>query len=534
METFLPELAFILFTSMLFSLLFKKLKLPSTVAYLEVGFLLGPFVLNILSQLHLYRIFGNLGISFLLFITGTHLRLRAIFSSHSKIFAIYLLATGILSLALFLGINSLISDWLAALIISVALTFSSTIVSIKLLIENKELETLHGILTFLILIFQDILAGVLIGFIDLSLLNPWILTIVLVTTIFFASKPGQMILERVLLETSKSVELLFLFSLTWMLLFSVLFQLADLGFEIGALVAGILLANTSFSEEIASRLRSLQDFFLLFFFVYMGANFQLNVSLWNLLALLVLAIVLTIAKASTYAASIRLSGYSLNTSIYSGLYLSTTSEFTLVILYLLEDRIPRYFAQELLMLSLISLIISIILIILREQIRNLVLKLISVKPLESLIEPMHSIEDLRASYKYVIFGITKLSREFLFTLNSQIKKDTLVIDLNPEKVLKLRALGFRSIYGDASDPYFLDSLNFKDTKYVVTFIPDIEVNKLLAKYFLSKHFKLKLISIAETKDEEQILKNNGYHVVIPMRKLVARELAKILKLSKAQ
>src|SRR5690606_26788922 len=161
-----------------------------------------------------------------------------------------------------------------ALYIAVTLTFSSTIIIVKLLSDKREIDALHGRIAVGFLIVQDI--AVILAMIVLTALGAgeatghlWIdgLLVLLKGALLIGGMALLMrfVLPRFLTYLARSQELLLLFAIAWAILLAAVGDFLDFSKEVGAFLAGVSLASTAFRETIASRLVSLRDFLLLFF-----------------------------------------------------------------------------------------------------------------------------------------------------------------------------------------------------------------------------------------------------------------------------
>src|SRR5690606_15181724 len=172
-------------------------------------------------------------------------------------------------------------EHIEALYVAVALTFSSTIIIVKLLSDKREIDSLHGRIAMGFLIVQDI--AVVFAMLLLSLygaqldengpLPPWA---VLLLKIAVAALAVTILMRYVLPGLSQGIarspELLMLFAIAWGTLLAALASEIGLTKEVGAFLAGFSLASTPVRDAIASRLTSIRDFLLLFFFVHLGAQ----------------------------------------------------------------------------------------------------------------------------------------------------------------------------------------------------------------------------------------------------------------------
>ncbi|HMP62340.1 MAG TPA: cation:proton antiporter, partial [Phenylobacterium sp.] len=262
------------------------LRQPLIVSFIAVGLLAGPSVLDVVASGDQIELLSQLGIALLLFLVGIKLDVKLIRSlgwvsittglgqvAFTSIFG-YLIG-----LALGLG-------HVTSLYVAVALTFSSTIIVVKLLSDKREIDSLHGQIALGFLIVQDLV--VVLSMIVLSAIGigagggghgggsaltvlGWGLALVAVVVIFvrYLADP---LTERL----ARAPELLVIFAIALAALFAAVGDAAGLGKEVGGLLAGVALASTPYRETIAARLAPLRDFLLLFFFIALGAVLDLS------------------------------------------------------------------------------------------------------------------------------------------------------------------------------------------------------------------------------------------------------------------
>lgn len=275
------------------------LKQPLIVSFIVAGIVMGPSVLGIVSATDQVSLLAGLGISLLLFVVGLKLDLHII-----RAFGPVALATGLgqvfftsvvgFFLALALGM-----EVVPAIYVAVALTFSSTIIIVKLLSDKKETDTLHGRIAIGFLIVQDIV--VVLVMIGLTAMGPaagtanlgvQVLVVLGKGTAFIAVLAALMkwVMTPLLRRLGRSRELLVLSAVAWAVTLSAAAHHLGFSKEVGAFLAGVSIASTPCRELIGSRLVSLRDFLLLFFFIDLGAHLNIGAMTGQVMPSLVLSI----------------------------------------------------------------------------------------------------------------------------------------------------------------------------------------------------------------------------------------------------
>src|SRR3972149_2732853 len=273
------QIGLILSLATILSALAKQAKLPSILAYIVTGILVGLSGYFEASNFRpILDFLAQLGITFLLFLVGLELRFSDI-----KYIGRAALLTG-LGQIIFTGLAGFILSrvlgfgGIEAVYIAAALTFSSTIIVVKLLTEKRDLDSLYGKITVGFLLVQDFIAILALIFIE---------GVVLVGLIIFLNRN---LLQSLFDRLAKSTELLFLGSISWALLFASATAALGFSIEIGAFLAGIGLANLREEHQIATRIRPLRDLFIVIFFIVLG----LETGLGNLNGIIGSTIVLSL------------------------------------------------------------------------------------------------------------------------------------------------------------------------------------------------------------------------------------------------
>ena len=245
---------------------------------------------------------SQFGIAFLLFIAGLSLNPK-VFKSVGRTSVIT--GTGQIIFTSLIGffIAKLFgfSD-IASLYISIALTFSSTIIIAKLLSDKGDLQTLYGRISVGFLIVQDIFAIIVLMVIS-SYFSGFDISAITIETILIGvgmlsfiglfSVFGLPIMTKTI---ARSGEYLLLFSTGWLMLWSITFYFLNLSMEIGALLAGISMSISPHNYEIKLKMNVLSDFFIIFFFVLIGTQMIIAISTEFVLPVVVFSLFILIGN----------------------------------------------------------------------------------------------------------------------------------------------------------------------------------------------------------------------------------------------
>jgi Kef-type K+ transport system membrane component KefB len=307
------------------------------IAYIGLGLLIGPWAFNLISDIVLIQDIANVGIVFLLFLLGLNLHPQELIRLAGEA----TIVTGASSLAL-LGLGygySLMFGYsnTEALIIGAALMFSSTIIGLKLIPTTVLHHQRTGEIIISVLLLQDIIAIFLLLLIEGSadanagwtaMLQPILAFPLLVGVAYLLEKN---VVSRLIARFDRIQEYIFLLAVGWCLGMAEAAEALGLSYEIGAFVAGVSLARSPIALFIAESLKPLRDFFLIIFFVALGAGFNLGVlpDIW--LAALGLSLLAIVVKPLLYQNLMRFSKETRERSTEVAMRLGQMSEFSLLI-----------------------------------------------------------------------------------------------------------------------------------------------------------------------------------------------------------
>ena len=493
-ELFL-QLAIILLVSSALALIAKQAKQPLILAYLITGAVLGPSVVAWSSDSNLFSTLAAFGTSLLLFIVGLNLNSRVF-----KEIGLGTILVAITQVLMLLGFSlgfAWIFDWSlsTAFWIGLALALSSTIVGVKYLDEQQGLDRLHGRITIGLLIAQDLIA--LIALIAVTstqsaaISGDWnyLLGGLLALSAFLIARFIWPLLWR---ATASSGELQLLLCLTWCFGLAAATSLFGLGLEIGALFAGVLLASLGYQGVIEHKVKVLSTFFLIVFFTLLGSKVNPSAVLaaWPLvLALLGVTVIL---KTVVISVLLNLAGHHPRLNWQVAASLCHVSEFSYILIGLAA---ARGWADP----DTVSLIAAVGLLSL--AISHYWIKLVAwgYNKFHSTIGSTDQGLKQKTGLEVVLIGFDKLGEILLKTITHQ--GVVTVVDYNPEAVEKLGRSGLPVIYGDISEESFLKAIQIERAQLVISTVPDMGINSVLANYLESRRFSGDLVLTARVSAE---------------------------------
>ena len=457
------------------------LRQPLIVSFIVVGLLAGPSAFNLVKSGEQIDLLSELGVAVLLFLVGIKLDIKLVRSLGAVSLITGLGQVGFTSIFGFLIGLTLGFDAITSLYVAVALTFSSTIIIVKLLSDKREIDSLHGQIALGFLIVQDlvvvmamiILSAVGIGTSGDGMDNIFQVLLsgagVIALVILFARYIADPLTERL----ARTPELLVIFAIALAAIFAAIGDFIGLGKEVGGLLAGVSLASTPYRETISSRLVSVRDFLLLFFFIALGAALNLSHLGGYVADAAVFSVFVLVGNPLIVLIIMGAMGYRKRTSFLAGLTVAQISEFSLI--FVAMGVSLGHVSSEALglvtMVGLITIAASTYMITYSHRLYPLFEPLLSVFERRGTPrEPIADSQKLPFRYDIAIFGLGRFGTAIGLRLKSKGMR-VLGIDFNPIALRRWRTLGLDAVYGDAIDPEFISGMPLASIQWAVSTIP---------------------------------------------------------------
>lgn len=517
MENIIIDLSIIIFIAVGLAAVMRFLKQPLIIGYILTGIVVSIF--RLINATETISFLGQIGVAFLLFMVGLNINPRVIkeVGRVSLVTGIgQVVFTAILGYVLlfFLGFSLI-----ECIYLSIAITFSSTIIIMKLLSDKGDLDTLYGRISIGLLIVQDIIAIFVLMFISSSVEGIFTANIALSTVMKGAGMlvilyiVGAYIFPKIMQYIAQSQEFLLLFSISWCLLLAAFLWFLNFSFEIGALLAGISLSLSPYRYEISSKIKPLRDFFIVLFFIALGSQFYFTSTSWSAV---VVSLFILIGNPFILMVLMGILGYTKKTSFLVGLAVAQVSEFSFIMIALgvkvghLSHDILSYIT----IVGLITIAGSTYMILYSEKLYEFL------RPSLSIFEKKGKKVDAKKAkqekmYDILLFGYNKMGYDLLASFK-KLKKKFLIVDFDPEVVLQLTKKGYDCKYGDASDAEFLNELNIGCSKMILSMIPDVNINSMLISKAREQSKTAIIIVLSHHVEEAIHLYNAGAtYVVMP-------------------
>lgn len=532
------ELASILTVATICGIIAKALKQPLILAYIFTGVVIS--ILGFFSGVDtsILDLLSNLGVAFLLFLIGVELQL-----SDLKYVGRAALLTGVgqIIFTAFVGfvlISTLGFSQISSLYMALAVTFSSTVIIIKLIGEKHDLQSLYGKIAVGYLLVQDFVAVVALMFLSAfgqgTAPDIWLVFgiflkgLILLGFVYLASRT---LLKWLFKLTSSSVELLFVSAIAWAFVVSALGALFGFSVAIGAFLAGVAIASSPYRIQISARIRPLRDFFIILFFIILGASLSIGQAQVLVSHVLILSLFILLGKPLLMFAIMLTLGFRNRTAFLASITGAQISEFSLIILAsgAALGHVQTEAVSLLAAVGIATMALSSYLILYGDKIYKRVEKHLTRVFPETHHDPYVANREILSGH-VILVGAEQMGSDILKFLKGKIrdKNQIVVVDFNPEIIDTLRASGFNAVFGDIADPEVLEQLEFGRAQLVVITDPDIGDNEHLIKFAKEKNFRGPIIGTSYwVHDAVKLYEAGADYVVVP-EEVGGDHVAKIL------
>lgn len=519
-QVFLFELGAIILIATVLGIIAKRLRQPVILAYILAGIIVGPVFLNIVSSVDMVYVFSELGIAFLLFLVGLNMNYRVL-REVGKISLMTGLGQIIITFIVGYGIAALLGfSPIEASLISIALTFSSTIIIVKLLADKNDLESLYGKISVGFLLVQDfvaiailvLLSGNMLGMPLESVFMVNVMKIVFLFCVTFIF--GKYLLPPMMGIISSSAEVLFLSGISWMFVMSMLSMYLGFSIEIGALLAGISMASLPSHFEITGRIKPLRDFFLILFFATLGAQMIFSEISSFLFPALVFSIFILVGNPLIVMIIMGLFGYKKRTGFLAGLTVAQISEFSLVLMALGMSMglISSGIVSMVTLIGLITIAVSSYMISYNNALYNRLSGYLGIFERKNLREKLSCTR--KKSYDIILIGYHRMG--YTIMKDFRYKSMVLVVDFNPSIIEDVKEKGICCEYGDVSDPELMDRvLNYRP-RLIISTVPNYDDNMYIIKKVREHGDKITVFLTTNSVSEAlEFYKEGADYVIVP-------------------
>ena len=508
-----------------------KIKQPMILAFVLVGFLLGPAVFNVITNHSTIIAMSEIGIALLIYTVGAELDFKKLKAIKSNIIFIGIIQVAISFLGAFLLSKAIGLDLLPSLIIGTILCISSTELVMKCLSDLRLTSSLRGRIILGILLLQDAIIIIFLpilttgtGQFSFAIIYELIYKLAIIIAV--ALLVNFLVFKTMIKKSAANEDLLFLVILASCFGFILLSTILNFSMIIAAFIGGLILANYPYQLEIMDRIKEIRFFFSMFFFILLGMQITgLGNINWLLIVILLIATLL-IKPISTYLASLFFK-YDTDTSFFVSTSLFQQNIFGLVLVQVatVHGIFNTSISNTLILFIALTMILTPYVINYNKQIYEISNKVLFIDKISKAIRKTFGIkstatdQEKKIEFKdhIVIFGTGRMGTNIADALlaSRTIEKDKLVIvDSDPEPILQYIKQGIYAICGHADNKEILKSLDLDKARLIITTIPNIEINKEILKHIDPKKVKL-LVRAHFLKDASEYYNLGAKFVVIP-------------------
>lgn len=496
--------ALLLALAFFFGLIAQQLRLPPLVGFLISGFVLQSFGYQSGEAI---RIVAELGVTLMLFTIGVKLRLRTL--ARPEIWAgttIHTLSVVLALGGICFGVGYLVGDAAGlnlqqALLLGFALSFSSTVFTVKSLEESGDMGAMHGRIAIGILIMQDILAVLFPTFSTGKIPSIW--AIALLTVLLLARKPIGVLISR-----SGHGEMVTLCGLFLALVLGAKgFESVGLKADLGALFVGVLIGSHARAKELSKSLVGLTDLLLVGFFLQIGLEGSLTTQglLWAGLLLLALPL-----KSLAFFLILTRFHLRARTSFMAGLNLSTYSEFGLIVMALAVSKgwIPADWLVAIALALSLSILFMAPLTRKAEQLYDPLSE--RLKRFETAGQHPDDLPIETEGQRIAIFGMGRVGLAAYRSLNASYPNAVIGFDRDPLAVETHNAQGRKVLLADATDSDFWERVRVNENiDLVVLAMPKHGANVHAAESLKRHNFQGVVAATGVFDDEVNQLRRLG-------------------------
>lgn len=501
---------------------FAALRISPVVGFILVGIAVGPFGLGALvpglpaleyltiSHAEVLAAPAEMGIALLLFALGLELSIERLKTMRKLVFGIGIAQIGACAVVLSLALLPLGLDIGVTMAIAVALTMSSTAVGLQMLSASGRMSTQAGRSAFGILLAQDIaIAPILLlitaGSARGGFFPALAMGLLAIGGIVLA---GRLVVPTLFLQAARTrrPELFLAAALVVLIGSAVAATSVGISPAIGALIAGVMLAETEYRRQIEAAIAPFEGLLLGVFLIWVGMQLDLGAVMANPVLIIGGVIAVCLVKGLTILAVLRASGRNLGVSAHVAALLASPSETSLILLgtaatigLTTTDQ-----AETALLITGLALAVAPMLGILGQHLET---RFGHVAVVETQVEP-----DVPG--RTVIIGFGRVGQLVAAMLDAH-GQPYLAVDSDPDEVARLRATGKTVVYGDARRPELLHNLGLDTARAVVLTIDGAHSLESLVRSIREVHPDLSVVVRARDADHASHLYGLGVSEAVP-------------------
>ncbi len=520
-------------------LLADRFRQSPIIGYILAGIVIGPFVLGLVSETKVIEAFAEIGVILLMFTLGIefsfarlqNVKTVAVWGGISQILLLLLLGT---AAGYLMGFTTP-----QALLLGCTVAISSTMLVMRVLESQGELNTLHGNIMLGILIIQDLAVVVMVSLIpwfdklSISTLPSLGFTLAksilfVIAVVFTAQRVFPLIMKRAAATNDRDTFLLV--ALTFGLGVAVLGYLFGLSLSLGAFLAGLVISESEFTHEILGKVHSLRNAFVILFFVSVGMLVNPVCMMNNLSSLAGLLLVILPLKFLVFFAIVRFFKYHSRVAFYVAVGMVQTGEFSFVLakLALAGGIIPDYLYNLVLASSIITMLATPYLITRALRWYNW----LRTKRCFALVLPEpdigdSSIDPTALQGHIILFGYGRVGRSIANALE-RLQLPFVCVDYDYRAIEDLTEKGIPCLYGDASSEPVIIHTRPDTAVLAIAALPDLASNLQVVHNLLKLNPALTIFARAHSHYEAEVLLGAGAQEVVQPEVEAGLETARLV------
>nr|MBA3886252.1 cation:proton antiporter [Acidobacteriota bacterium] len=323
------------------------------------------------------------------------------------------------------------------------------------------------------------------------------------------------VLPALTARLARSPELLVLSAIAWAIALAAAGEVLGFSREVGAFLAGASLAPTPYRDTIGSRLVTVRDFLLLFFFIELGARLDLSLLGMTLGSAVIFSLFVLVGNPIIVMIIMGVMGYRKRTSFLAGLTVAQISEFSLI-LGALGVSVGHITAETMGLITTVGLItigLSTYMIIYSARLYEWLAPWLGVFERRAPYREMGTGAPAHESADVIVFGLGRYGGGIVRHLLLRSRR-VMGIDFDPAALAYWRAEGVPVLYGDANDADLFDHLPLDDVKWVVSTAPDLDTSQVLLHHLRTRGYDGKVAVSARSADDGDLLRLKGVDVLL--------------------
>ncbi|MFH0955194.1 MAG: cation:proton antiporter [Candidatus Micrarchaeota archaeon] len=486
----LSDLGLIVLAGTLFAFVFRQLKQPLIAGYIVAGLILGPLVLGVVSDFQTISALSELGVAFLLFGIGMEIDFSKLWEFKRTIviggiLQVILTAVLVSGLMQFFGLALVESLYIGFIV-----AFSSTVIVVKILTDQKQLNSLEGKLIVGYALVQDLIAVLVLPVLanPAALTDPALFAGILLNLLFLfvlAWVLSRFVFPVITGAAAGTGELFYLTIMASFFVFAETSILLNFSLAASAFVGGLALGRIRFNLEAQSIIRNVRDLFATVFFVSLGLQLTLIPASANWLILGVMLAVVFVLNPLIFALINLYAGFGLRASIFIGFALAQASEFSFILAS--QGFKLGHITEPVYNLAVGTILISMIatpyMMKYSDSFARFLLRFIPMhnRFFERRLSTLEQLPEREMSGHIVVAGAGMFGSNLAFGLAEQAP--VVVVDSDPQVVAHLNKNGMAAVYASRYNHEVWEKLNLQKARLIVVTVPHAKTAIELVRMF---------------------------------------------------